>query len=103
VIAALRGLHIEAPSDVASTDPPEGQAQTPLLERYHELVDKQMLENLSTLEQDELAVIQRQLDELDKADETLQRAEAQFDARRKLLDEQLEKISGQLQALLEQL
>jgi hypothetical protein len=66
-------------------------------------VDKQMLEGLSTLEADELEAIKRQLDESDASDETLQRAERQMDARRKLLDDQLEKISGQLKALLEQM
>jgi len=71
--------------------------------RYHELVDKQMLESLSALEKDELDVIKRQLDEIDESNEILQRAEVQMDARQRLLDEQLEKISGQLKALLEQM
>jgi hypothetical protein len=70
--------------------------------RYHELVDKQMLESLSALEKEELDALKMQLDEIDESNETLQRAEVQMDARRRLLDEQLEKISGQLKALLEQ-
>jgi len=84
-------------------DQTEDEEQTPLLRRYHELVDKQMLESLSTPEKEELDAIKMQLDEIDESNETLQRAEVQMDARRRLLDEQLEKISGQLKALLEQM
>jgi len=71
--------------------------------RYHELVDKQMLASLSALEKAELDAIKMQLDEIDESNETLQRAEVQMDAKRRLLDEHLEKISGQLKALLEQM
>ena len=92
-----------APEDRLYGDQTEDEEQTPLLKRYHELVDKQMLESLSTPEKEELDAIKRQLDEIDESNETLQRAEVQMDARRKLLDEQLEKISGQLKALLEQM
>jgi hypothetical protein len=92
-----------APEDRLYGDQAGDEEQTPLLKRYHELVDKQMLETLSALEKDELDAIKRQLDEIDEGNETLQRAEVQMDARRRLLDEQLEKISGQLKALLEQM
>ena len=92
-----------APEDSLYGDQTEDEEQTPLLKRYHELVDKQMLESLSALEKEELDAINMQMDEIDESNETLQRAEAQMDARRRLLDEQLEKISGQLKALLEQM
>lgn len=81
----------------------EDEEQTPLLKRYHELVDKQMCESLSALEKEELDTIKRRLDEIDESNEMLQQAEAHMDARRRLFDEQLEKISGQLKALLEQI
>jgi hypothetical protein len=91
------------PEDRLYGDQTEDAEQTPLLRRYHELVDKQMLESLSVLEKEELDAIKIQLDEIDESNETLQRAEVQMDARRRLLDEELEKISGQLKALLEQM
>ena len=84
-------------------DQTEGEEQTPLLKRYHELVDKQMCEILTALEKEELATIKMRLDEIDESNEMLQRAEAHMDAKRKIFDEQMEKISGQLKALLEQL
>ena len=83
-------------------DQTEDEEQTPLLKRYHELVDKQMCESLSALEKEELDTIKMRLDEIDESNEMLQQAEAHMDARRRLFDEQLEKISGQLKALLEQ-
>lgn len=92
-----------APADRLNGDQTEDEEQMPLLKRYHELVDQQMLGSLSVLQTDELEAIKRQLDEIDESHEILQRAEAQIDARRKLFDEQLEKISGQLKALLEQI
>lgn len=92
-----------APEDRLDGDQTEDEEQTPLLKRYHELVDKQMLESLSTPEKEELDAIKIQLDEIDESNETLQRAEVQMDAKRRLLDEQLGKISGQLKALLEQM
>jgi hypothetical protein len=70
---------------------------------YYELVDKQMLASLSALEKEEPDAIKMQLDEIDESNETLQRAEVQMDVKRRLLDEHLEKISGQLKALLEQM
>jgi len=89
--------------DRLCVDQTEDEEQTPLLKRYHELVDKQMCESLSALEKEELDTIKRRLDEIDESNEMLQQAEAHMDARRRLFDEQLEKISGQLKALLEQI
>ena len=92
-----------APVDRFDGDQIEDEEQTPLLKRYHELVDKQMLESLSVLEKEELEAIKRQLDGIDESNETLQRAEVHMDARHQRFDAQLEKISRHLQALLEQI
>src|SRR5262249_61371938 len=73
------------------------------VKRYHELVDKQMCEDLSALEKEELDTIKMRIDESDESNEMLQQAEAHMDAKRRLFDEQLEKISRQLKALLEQI
>jgi hypothetical protein len=92
-----------APGDRLCGDQTEDEEQTPLLKRYHELVDKQLLESLSDWEKDELDALKSQLDEIDESHGTLQRADARIDARRQLFDEQLDKISEQLKALLEQM
>lgn len=91
------------PADPLHEDHTADERQTPLLERYHELVDKQMLGNLSALERQELDTLKMQLDEIDENDQALQHVAAQMEARRKLVDEQLDKMSTQLKALLEQM
>jgi hypothetical protein len=84
-------------------DHTEDEEPTPLLKRYHELVDKQMCKSLSALEKEELDTIKMRLDEIDESNEMLQHAESRMDAKQRLFDEQLEKINEQLKALLKQI
>ena len=77
---------------------PDGGLTTALLHRYHELVDRQMLESLSALEKEELGAINMQMDEIDESNETLQRAEAQMDARRQRLDHDATQLRKELLA-----
>ena len=84
-------------------DHTEDEEPTPLLKRYHELVDKQMCKSLSALEKEKLDTIKMRLDEIDESNEMLQHAESRMDAKQRLFDEQLEKINEQLKALLKQI